>query len=105
MALTFIGWSSWEAKLALFEELALPAPMAWMPRSGVAAAQQQQQQQQQVPPCRQPLVALISRAEQLHACASRHHGRRQRPMDLQAATLPNESLCTSVAGIGMTESA
>jgi len=91
MALTFIGWSSWEAKLALFEELALPAPMAWMPRSGVAAAQQQQQQQQQVPPCRQPLVALISRAEQLHACASRHHGRRQRPMDLQAAHCPLSS--------------
>ena len=45
MALTFIGWSSWEAKLALFEELSLPPPMAWMPRSGVGAAQQQQQQQ------------------------------------------------------------
>ena len=48
MALTFIGWSSWEVKLALFEELSLPAPMAWMPKTGIAAAQQQQQQQQQV---------------------------------------------------------
>ena len=45
MALTFVGWSSWEVKLALFEELSLPAPMAWLPKSGIAAAQQQQQQQ------------------------------------------------------------
>ncbi len=45
MALTFIGWSSWEVKLALFEELSLPAPMAWLPKTGIAAAQQQQQQQ------------------------------------------------------------
>ena len=63
MALTFIGWSSWEVKLALFEELALPAPMAWMPRSGVGAAQQQQQQQQQVAIlgtlCRQRTAAAL----------------------------------------------
>ena len=46
MALTFIGWSSWEVKLALFEELSLPAPMAWLPKTGIAAARQQHQQQQ-----------------------------------------------------------
>ena len=58
MALTFIGWSSWEVKLALFEELSLPAPMAWLPKTGIAAAQQQQQQQQ-VTICLHPLTEAV----------------------------------------------
>ena len=43
MALTFIGWSSWEVKLGMADQLALPPPMAWLPRTGIAAAQQQLQ--------------------------------------------------------------
>ena len=33
MALTFIGWSSWEVKLALFEQLAMPPQAPRQPRT------------------------------------------------------------------------
>lgn len=39
MALTFIGWSSWEVKLALFEQLGAPPPAPRQPRG--SATQQQ----------------------------------------------------------------
>jgi hypothetical protein len=50
MALTFIGWSSWEVKLALFEQLATPPPSASQPRTA----------QQQVGPPKLPLVEFWS---------------------------------------------
>ena len=42
MALTFIGWSSWEVKLAMLDLLGMPPTAAWLQRTTASSAQQQQ---------------------------------------------------------------
>lgn len=46
MALTFIGWSSWEVKLAMLDLLALMPLNVWRRRTAIGSLQQQHQQQQ-----------------------------------------------------------
>ena len=46
MALTFIGWSSWEVKLAMLDLLAMMPPNVRRQRTAIGSLQNQHQQQQ-----------------------------------------------------------